>query len=192
MLSAFGFGLAGFTASESDLSAVIPSPPDCQPYVEYMKQRPKPPERVFSYTHHEASWSDLDWLAKTLYSERKTSVPKVREELIAIGSVVLNRMERDNMSLIEVVTRKRQFSGVRSRKRGWYKDVPTKLHYEVANELIKTGVPEKYKDYLYFCNMAIVSQQENKNNYNFFMSLTKLKTFPQPAPRRGRHSFFTT
>ncbi len=138
----------------------------------------------------EASWTELDWLAKTIFSERHLTNTEVIPELFAIGSVILNRANDKGWSIKQTVTEKKAFSGVRKKGYFGWEQAPTELHYKVALKLLSEGVPKEYSEYRFFCNLPVVAKISPKNFRWFNKALEPICTFPEPAPKSGQHTFF--
>jgi len=184
-------GIVG-VQNQDQIKKVLPKPVKPLEYRETFTKRLLPKINNLEYKTHknEQSWSELDWLAKTIFSERHLTNPEVIPELLAIGSVILNRANDSGKSIKETVTAPRAFSGVRKKGYFGWEQAPTETHYKVALKLLSEGVPKEYSEYRFFCNLPVVAKISPKNFRWFNKALEPICTFPEPAPKSGQHTFF--
>lgn len=184
-------GIVG-VQNQDQIKKVLPNPAKPLEYKETFAKRllPKIKNLEYKTNKDEQSWSELDWLAKTIFSERHLTNPEVIPELLAIGSVILNRANDKGWSIKQTVTEKKAFSGVRKKGYFGWEQAPTETHYKVALKLLSEGVPEEYSEYRFFCNLPVVAKISPKNFRWFNKALEPIRTFPEPAPKSGQHTFF--
>lgn len=134
-------------------------------------------------------WTDDQWLAKLLYTER--SRPKCDEELRRIAATVIHRALMNGQTIKQVCQNKKQYSGVmRPKNKHWMTD-PKRIHKEVAYDMLqqyKNGVPDEFKRMFFFCNMATVKKVGKKSTYKWFLTLNKIG---ESTHNGQTHTFFS-
>ncbi len=133
-----------------------------------------------------SNWTDADWLAKMLFTER--SNPKDSIELRYIAATALNAAIFTNKTVVQVCSDKKKYSGVLRNNRNWLSE-PMDIHKQVAKDMIElymNGIPDDLKRIYAFCNMKVV-YNINPKAYRWFNSLEQITTYEQDGQI---HNFF--
>lgn len=111
-----------------------------------------------------SQWSESDWLAKMLMTEVHTTDSLSIQALYLFAYTALNHAKLLDITLIEALQRPGAFSGVNKSKYKYWNEEPTLLHKQIAEEVFRDSVPEKYKDLYAFCacESSIVSKKTRK------------------------------
>lgn len=148
---------------------------------------PKNPKYAETFMAQMDSWTDADWLAKMLFTER--SNPKDSIELKYIAATAIHRALMDGITIAEVCANKKQYSGVmRNNNRHWVSD-PWPIHKQVAKDMLKLyqkGIPTDLSRIFAFCNMKIVAEK-NPKALRWFKTLEKITDYIQDG---HTHTFF--
>lgn len=133
------------------------------------------------------NWTDADWLAKMLFTER--SNPKDSIELRYIAATAIHRALLDGITIAEVCANKKQYSGVmRNKNRHWISE-PWDIHKQVAKDMLKLyqkGIPSDIGRIFAFCNIKVV-KKINPKALRWFNTLDKITEYNQDG---HVHTFF--
>jgi len=144
---------------------------------------PIPPKEVVEVEEECVSMSDpsLTDLARIIASER---VPRSFRDMLAIGTVILNRVESDEYpdSITSVISQPKQFHGYKSRL---YKKVPDSAAIQAA-EAVLSGYRSFGKDVVYYLNLNTAT---NRNFIKYVKTLDLVVKHSQPGTNYS-HSYF--
>ena len=135
-----------------------------------------------------SSWTAAEWIAKMLFTERRTSASE--KELRLIAATALNYALHKDWTIEQVCSNKKHYSGVmRPHNKNWMDD-PDRIHKQIAWDIVeeyKNGVPAEWEASFFFCNMDWVSKN-NPTAYKWFKTLEPIDTVQVPG--HGTHTFF--